>query len=260
MRLLLVDGGIDRTEANLLTGYLTTSETVMLKPFAACKSRLNEMARRRSSVHATQVTRTSACLLVVMVGHITVGCAVPYPAPKLVVTPGGAQPRTEPDVSQLRLGVTDREEVRRIFEAVYVWEGDRTFVGRWARSGMGDTMTGRYWGGRNLLIAFDAKGTVERFKVCGEAEFLEELRAFLNAESGTIDPLMISAAWAMQPDEIEEVEAIFVGNSREKRPAAATVRLRLRMHKTAGGKRLRFLNTDVPTLVIYARYLNQKEK
>jgi hypothetical protein len=95
------------------------------------------MTRRdapRGQSGVVHTASTALCVLLLLSSALWT-CAVPYPAPKQVKTPGDTGLRAEPDVSKLRVGVTTREEVRRALGAVAAWEGDRTFVGRWPDPG-----------------------------------------------------------------------------------------------------------------------------
>ncbi len=192
----------------------------------------------------------SGCVLVVFLASLW-GCggAIPYVAPLRVNAPGGASLQHDPDVSRIHVGITTRQEIRTILGRVSVWEGDRTFVGRWARSGMGDTLGGRYWGARNVLVAFDDAGKVERYQVCDDGGLLKNLRVFVRRETRFSPLSHLRVSWALQPEDIEKVEGVYLTDWADPRNVEVCVR-----GPESWGRGC--FNTTVPMLATYAHYLN----
>jgi hypothetical protein len=98
----------------------------------------------------------------------------------------GAILESEPDTSVIRVGVTTRAEITQQFGAFDTgWKGERLFLGRWLRSGVGvapEPRKDRWWAGHNLVVEFDEKGAVTRYQVLSNKQFVDALPSLLFAE------------------------------------------------------------------------------
>jgi len=131
-----------------------------------------------------QPTRLLAILPVFICVFLT-GC-IPIKVATQVKPVTGAILESEPDTSVIRVGVTTRAEITQQFAAFDTgWKGERLFLGRWLRSGMGVAPmphTDRSWRGHNLVVEFDEKGAVTRYQVLSDKEFVDTLPSLLSAE------------------------------------------------------------------------------
>jgi hypothetical protein len=198
--------------------------------------------------HVRQTTQILALALVLW--SIMTACGLPLPAPKRLLGPGSVPLQTEPDTTNLRVALTTREEVRRAFAAVYVWEGDRVFIGRWARSRLASQF-GREWAARNVLIAFDANGRVEQFKVCGDGEFVKILPAYLASESIRVDELALRTNCPAPLEQIEKLSPIRPVHEDPAGLVWVTVEMRNGSRQECGN--------DIPTVIMLLQYLSQKK-
>jgi hypothetical protein len=91
---------------------------------------------------------------------------------------------SEPDTSVIRVGVTTRAEITQQFAAFDTgWKGERLFLGRWLRSGVWvEPLYGPWGHGHNLVVEFDEKGTVTRYQVLSDQEFVDALPSLLSGE------------------------------------------------------------------------------
>jgi hypothetical protein len=98
----------------------------------------------------------------------------------------GEELRAEPDTSVIKVGVTTRSEILQWFATFDTgWKGERLFLGRWLRSSFSANVADenqRVWGGRNLLVEVDEKGTVLRYQVLDDQKFLDELPRVLSTD------------------------------------------------------------------------------
>jgi hypothetical protein len=95
----------------------------------------------------------------------------------------GAILESEPDTSVIRVGVTTRAEITQQFAAFDTgWKGERLFLGRWLRSGVWVAPLYGSWPGHNLVVEFDEKGTVTRYQMLSDQEFVDALPSLLSGE------------------------------------------------------------------------------
>jgi hypothetical protein len=131
-----------------------------------------------------QATRLLA-ILPVFICIFLAGC-IPIKVATQVKPVTGGTLESEPDTSVIRVGVTTRAEITQQFGAFDTgWKGERLFLGRWLRSGIGvapEPRTDRSWAGHQLVVEFDEKGTVTRYQVLSNKQFLDELPRLLSAE------------------------------------------------------------------------------
>ena len=102
-------------------------------------------------------------------------CSIPMKVPLRVKPVMGGDLMAEPNVRVIRPGVTTRAEILHQFAVFDAgWKGERLFLGRWLRSGFSqEGISWRRWGGENLVVEFDEKGTVVRYQVLSDKDFLE---------------------------------------------------------------------------------------
>jgi hypothetical protein len=87
----------------------------------------------------------------------------------------GEELGAEPDISVIHTGVTTRAEVLQQFVAFDTgWRTGNLFVGRWLVSGFSSDVdnANRVWGGKNLVVEFDEKDVVLRYRILSDIEFL----------------------------------------------------------------------------------------
>lgn len=128
-----------------------------------------------------QPARLLAVLLVFICIFLT-GC-LPINFATKVEPVTGAILKSEPDTSVIRVGVTTRAEITQQFAAFDTgWKGERLFLGRWLRSRVWVAPLYGSWPGHNLVVEFDEKGTVTRYQVLSDQEFVDALPTLLSAE------------------------------------------------------------------------------
>jgi hypothetical protein len=131
-----------------------------------------------------QPTRLIAILPVFICIFLT-GC-IPIKVATQAKPVTGAILQSEPDTSVIRVGVTTRAEINQQFATFDTgWKGERLFLGRWLRSGVGvapEPHKDRWWHGYNLVVKFDEKGAVTRYQVLSDREFVDALPTLLSAE------------------------------------------------------------------------------
>jgi hypothetical protein len=125
-------------------------------------------------------------ILPVFICIFLTACVIPIKVATRVRPVTGGTVESEPDTSVIRVGVTTRAEIIQQFGAFDTgWKGDRFFLGRWLRSGVGiapTPHTDRWWAPHNLVVEFDEKGTVTRYQVLSDKKLLDELPTLLSAE------------------------------------------------------------------------------
>jgi hypothetical protein len=128
-------------------------------------------------------TATRLAILLIALGF-AYGCVVvPHPMSKRVAGAGGSALPAEPNLSEIRVGTTTRQEIDTKAAAVNAgWSSRNLFLGRWARSGMGFTGA-RSWGTRNLVVEFDDRDLVKGFNECGDRDLVRILPVYLKTQA-----------------------------------------------------------------------------
>jgi len=125
-------------------------------------------------------------ILPVFICIFLTACVIPIKVATRVRPVTGGTLESEPDTRVIRVGVTTRIEIIQQFGAFDTgWKGERFFLGRWLRSGVGiapTPHTDRWWAPHNLVVEFDEKGTVTRYQVLSDKKLLDELPTLLSAE------------------------------------------------------------------------------
>lgn len=122
---------------------------------------------RGQSIRAVVILALFACIL------ITACVVPPMKMPTRVRPVIGDELGAEPDTAVIHPGVTTRAEILHQFASFDTgWKGERLFLGRWLRSGFSNNAE-RYWHGKNLVVEFDEKGIVIRYRVLSDKEFLD---------------------------------------------------------------------------------------
>jgi hypothetical protein len=121
---------------------------------------------------------------------------------------------------------------------------------------MGITDGGRVWAVRNVLITFDANGTVQRYTAREDRELFENLKTYLKAETRAPDVRTLTN-W---PVPLEKIDAVIGIYSSGEPPNPAAVGVQLRLVPSGGESLFKGFYTTVPLLVAYAQYANQQTR
>jgi hypothetical protein len=152
-----------------------------------------------SIVLHTRFVPSLVFFLVLFCSFLTACVPIPMKVVTRVRPVSGEELRAEPDTSVIKVGVTTRSEILQSFAAFDTgWKGERLFLGRWLRSAFSANVADenqRVWGGRNLLVEFNEKGTVLRYQVLNDQKFLDELPRVLSTDE-RIPELKYSASGA----------------------------------------------------------------
>lgn len=120
------------------------------------------------------------------------GCVVPMRAPTRSIGPGGAEVKGKIDLGFIQPGKTSRDEViQKLSWMNRDIKDQRFFLGRWSSSswgtdsvvalpalaGVGYEKWDRHWGAHNVLVEFDDKDVVKRYRVFPDSELVRELSA-----------------------------------------------------------------------------------
>lgn len=120
------------------------------------------------------------------------GCLVPMRAPTRSIGPGGVEVKGKIDLGFIQAGKTNRDEViQKLSWMNRDIKDQRFFLGRWsssswgtdlivampALSGVGYDKWDRHWGSHNILVEFDDKDVVKRYRVFPDSELVRELSA-----------------------------------------------------------------------------------
>lgn len=143
-------------------------------------------------------------ILPVFICVFLTGC-IPIKVATRVKSVTGATLESEPDTSVIRVGVTTRTEITQQFGAFDIgWKGERLFLGRWLRSGVGVApmpRTDRSWAGHELVVEFDEKGTVSRYQVLSNKEFLVASGKILESYPDAAGrPIAFEVVFKFKPD------------------------------------------------------------
>ncbi len=91
--------------------------------------------------------------------------------------------KSEPEVGMIRVRSTSKQEILDRFASVDVgWRSEGLFIGRWLMSNTADVGIDRLWMDRNLLVEFDEKQIVKRFKVCEDSNLIRQIALFLRSQ------------------------------------------------------------------------------
>lgn len=173
-----------------------------------------------------QSCRTQPLCWAVLVALTALSCdgcgafVTPMRAPTHNYGAAGEGPNGKLSLSFIQVGKTNREEViQKLGWTNTGLKDDRLFLGRWASSswgvysmaGMGTEVAedwNRHWGAHNMLIEFDEKGLVRKYRIVPDSELIKALDAIVAQSPGRpLDlskPMEISVALRGQKDEYYE--------------------------------------------------------
>ena len=155
--------------------------------------------RRMRGTRASLVVRIT---LLIMTSSLlfSQGCLVPMRAPTRSIGPGGEEVKGKIDLGFIQAGKTSRDEV--IEKLSWMNRGlkdQRFFLGRWSSSswgtdfmvplglsGAGYESWNRHWGTHNVLVEFDVKDVVKRYRVFPDSELVQELFARVAENRGPL--------------------------------------------------------------------------